>query len=73
MLDEVREFFDAHRVEGTYPAGLYFKMTGQDVIECHGVRKPSRTKCWQYDKGAHATRVSMGPRASSWRFRSPPC
>ena len=36
ILDEVRGFFAAHRQEGTYPGGLHFEMTGQDVTECRG-------------------------------------
>lgn len=36
ILDEVRAFFTAHRQEGTYPGGLHFEMTGQDVTECRG-------------------------------------
>lgn len=36
ILDEVRGFFAAHLQEGTYPGGLHFEMTGQDVTECRG-------------------------------------
>ncbi|WP_077001189.1 class II 3-deoxy-7-phosphoheptulonate synthase [Variovorax sp. KK3] len=36
ILDEVRGFFAAHAQEGTYPGGLHFEMTGQDVTECRG-------------------------------------
>ncbi|WP_088953289.1 class II 3-deoxy-7-phosphoheptulonate synthase [Variovorax sp. HW608] len=36
ILDEVRGFFVAHQKEGTYPGGLHFEMTGQDVTECRG-------------------------------------
>lgn len=36
ILDEVRGFFAAHQQEGTYPGGLHFEMTGQDVTECRG-------------------------------------
>ncbi|MDP9607506.1 UNVERIFIED_ORG: 3-deoxy-7-phosphoheptulonate synthase [Variovorax paradoxus] len=36
ILDEVRGFFAAHREEGTFPGGLHFEMTGQDVTECRG-------------------------------------
>jgi 3-deoxy-7-phosphoheptulonate synthase len=36
ILQEVRGFFAAHAQEGTYPGGLHFEMTGQDVTECRG-------------------------------------
>ena len=36
ILGEVRGFFDVHRAEGTYPGGVHFEMTGQDVTECIG-------------------------------------
>lgn len=36
ILQELRGFFDAHAQEGTYPGGLHFEMTGQDVTECRG-------------------------------------
>ncbi|GMG81774.1 3-deoxy-7-phosphoheptulonate synthase class II [Paralimibaculum aggregatum] len=36
ILQEVREFFDVHEAEGTYPGGVHFEMTGQDVTECTG-------------------------------------
>jgi 3-deoxy-7-phosphoheptulonate synthase len=36
ILDEVRRFFAIHRVEGTYPGGVHFELTGQDVTECIG-------------------------------------
>ena len=36
ILLEVRAFFEAHGREGTYPGGLHFEMTGQDVTECRG-------------------------------------
>ena len=36
VLQEVREFFDIHHTEGTYPGGVHFEMTGQDVTECTG-------------------------------------
>jgi 3-deoxy-7-phosphoheptulonate synthase len=36
ILAEVRGFFDVHRGEGTYPGGVHFEMTGQDVTECLG-------------------------------------
>ncbi|MEO0619342.1 MAG: 3-deoxy-7-phosphoheptulonate synthase class II, partial [Pseudomonadota bacterium] len=36
ILDEVRQFFDIHASEGTYPGGVHIEMTGQDVTECTG-------------------------------------
>lgn len=36
ILAEVKGFFDVHRSEGTYPGGVHFEMTGQDVTECTG-------------------------------------
>jgi 3-deoxy-7-phosphoheptulonate synthase len=36
VLREVREFFDIHNAEGTYPGGVHFEMTGKDVTECTG-------------------------------------
>ncbi|TFY97096.1 class II 3-deoxy-7-phosphoheptulonate synthase [Ramlibacter humi] len=36
ILQEVRGFFAAHAQEGTWPGGLHFEMTGQDVTECRG-------------------------------------
>jgi len=36
VLQEVREFFDVHRAEGSYPGGIHLEITGQDVTECVG-------------------------------------
>ncbi|MEO0358358.1 MAG: 3-deoxy-7-phosphoheptulonate synthase class II, partial [Pseudomonadota bacterium] len=36
ILQEVREFFQIHRAEGTVPGGVHFEMTGKDVTECVG-------------------------------------
>ena len=36
ILAEVMSFFEAHLAEGTYPGGVHFEMTGQDVTECIG-------------------------------------
>lgn len=36
ILEEVQAFFDVHEEEGTYPGGVHFEMTGQDVTECVG-------------------------------------
>ncbi len=36
ILAEVRDFFEIHHAEGTYPGGIHCEMTGQDVTECIG-------------------------------------
>ncbi len=36
ILGEVRDVFAVHRAEGTYPGGVHFELTGQDVTECLG-------------------------------------
>lgn len=36
VLSEVRNFFAVHRAEGTYPGGVHFELTGQNVTECTG-------------------------------------
>lgn len=36
VLREVQQFFEVHRSEGTYPGGVHFEMTGQNVTECVG-------------------------------------
>tara|TARA_Y100001970_G_scaffold294373_1_gene452184 strand:+ start:91113 stop:92495 length:1383 start_codon:yes stop_codon:yes gene_type:complete len=36
ILAEVRGFYSVHHGEGTYPGGVHFEMTGQDVTECLG-------------------------------------
>ena len=36
IMSEVTGFFDAHDEVGTYPGGVHFEMTGQDVTECVG-------------------------------------
>ncbi len=36
ILSEVKEFFAAHKQEGTHPGGVHFELTGQDVTECVG-------------------------------------
>lgn len=36
ILDEVRRFFAIHHVEGSYPGGMHFELTGQEVTECLG-------------------------------------
>ena len=36
VLQEVRDFFDVHKAEGTIPGGVHFEMTGKDVTECTG-------------------------------------
>jgi 3-deoxy-7-phosphoheptulonate synthase len=36
VVDEVRGFFEAHRVAGTFPGGIHVELTGDDVTECLG-------------------------------------
>ena len=36
VMAEVKGFFDAHDAVGTYPGGVHFEMTGQNVTECVG-------------------------------------
>ncbi len=36
IMREVEGFFDAHDTVGTYPGGVHFEMTGQNVTECIG-------------------------------------
>ncbi len=36
VLREVREFFQIHAAEDTYPGGVHVEMTGKDVTECTG-------------------------------------
>jgi len=36
ILKEVRGFFAVHEAEGSYPGGVHFEMTGQNVTECTG-------------------------------------
>jgi len=36
ILQEVEEFFDVHRAEGTHAGGVHIEMTGQNVTECIG-------------------------------------
>ncbi|MCB9958174.1 MAG: 3-deoxy-7-phosphoheptulonate synthase class II [Rhodospirillaceae bacterium] len=36
ILAEVQGFFEVHRAEGTYPGGVHFELTGEDVTECTG-------------------------------------
>lgn len=36
ILKEVKNFFYAHKQEGTYPGGIHLEMTGSNVTECVG-------------------------------------
>jgi 3-deoxy-7-phosphoheptulonate synthase len=36
ILSEVKQFFQIHKAEGTYPGGVHLEMTGKDVTECIG-------------------------------------
>ena len=49
VVDEVRGFFEAHRVVGTFPGGIHVELTGDDVTECLGGSE-------EIDEAALATR-----------------
>lgn len=36
VLDEVKGFFEVHRLTGTHPGGIHIELTGDDVTECLG-------------------------------------
>ena len=36
VIEEVQGFFDVHRSLGTWPGGVHFELTGDDVTECVG-------------------------------------
>ena len=36
VMKEVAGFFEVHDAHGTYPGGVHFEMTGQNVTECLG-------------------------------------
>jgi 3-deoxy-7-phosphoheptulonate synthase len=36
ILSEIRGFFEAHRVAGTWPGGVHVELTGDNVTECLG-------------------------------------
>ena len=36
ILNEVNNFFNVHKAEGSYPGGVHFEMTGSNVTECLG-------------------------------------
>ena len=36
IISEIKQFFQIHRSEGTYPGGVHLEMTGQNVTECIG-------------------------------------
>ncbi len=36
MLQEVKNFFEIHKSEGTHAGGIHLEMTGKDVTECVG-------------------------------------
>jgi 3-deoxy-7-phosphoheptulonate synthase len=36
VLNEVKNFFEVHKAEGTYAGGVHFELTGKDVEECIG-------------------------------------
>ena len=36
ILQEVRQYFDVHRAESTWPGGVHCELTGDEVTECVG-------------------------------------
>ena len=36
IVSEIQQFFQIHRIEGSYPGGIHLEMTGQNVTECIG-------------------------------------
>jgi len=40
VLSEVKQFFQVHQAEGSYPGGIHIEMTGQNVTECIGGTRP---------------------------------
>jgi len=36
IISEIQQFFQIHRMEGSYPGGVHLEMTGQNVTECIG-------------------------------------
>jgi 3-deoxy-7-phosphoheptulonate synthase len=36
ILNEVKNFNDVHKAEGSYAGGVHFELTGKDVVECIG-------------------------------------
>jgi 3-deoxy-7-phosphoheptulonate synthase len=36
VMDEVKGFFEVHKVLGTHPGGIHIELTGDDVTECLG-------------------------------------
>ena len=40
VLGEVKQFFQVHQAEGSYPGGIHIEMTGQNVTECIGGTRP---------------------------------
>jgi 3-deoxy-7-phosphoheptulonate synthase len=36
IMEELQGFFAAHREVGTWPGGVHFEFTGEDVTECIG-------------------------------------
>ena len=36
VMQEIQQFFDVHKAEGTHPGGIHLEMTGKNVTECTG-------------------------------------
>ena len=39
IIGEIKNFFEIHKSEGTYPGGIHLEMTGENVTECVGGTK----------------------------------
>jgi 3-deoxy-D-arabino-heptulosonate 7-phosphate (DAHP) synthase len=52
VLAEVRQFFDVHRAEGSYPGGIHIEMTGQKSLSASAA--PDRSP-----KPASATAITL--------------
>lgn len=51
ILAEIKGFFAAHAAEGTWPGGVHFELTGQNVTECTGgvsdVKESDLSSCYR--------------------------
>lgn len=61
ILSEVKQFFQIHKAQGTYPGGIHLEMTGQNVTECTGSASAAITK----DKLSYRYRTQCDPRLNA--------
>lgn len=51
ILSEIKQFFAAHKAEGTHAGGIHLEMTGQHVTECTGgayqISESDLAECYQ--------------------------